>query len=93
MSKKKQKAPDVSSKEYLVGALEYVCKMVKQTAKDFHHFGPNDNRDNLERIAALGGNALYQAGYRKVGRQCLGAFQPFQPWAGEELKRTKKESR
>lgn len=90
MSKNKQQAPDVTSKEYIVGALNHVCEMVKQTAKDFHHFGPNDNRDNLERIAALGGNALYQAGYKKLGRRALGAFAPFKPWEGEELKRTAK---
>ena len=88
--KTKQKKPDTSSKEFLVGALNYVCEMVKQTAKDFHHFGPNDNKDNLERIAALGGNALYQAGYKKLGRRALGAFAPFKPWDGEELKRTAK---
>ena len=88
--KAKQKKPDTSSKEFLVGALNYVCEMVKQTAKDFHHFGPNDNKDNLERIAALGGNALYQAGYKKLGRRALGAFAPFKPWDGEELKRTAK---
>lgn len=90
MSKKKQQAPDVTSKEYIVGALNYVCEMVKQTAKDFHHFGPNDNKDNLERIAALGGNALYQAGYKKLGRRALGAFAPFKPWDGEELRRATK---
>ena len=90
MSKNKQQAPDTTSKEYIVGALNYVCEMVKQTAKDFHHFGPNANRDHLERIAALGGNALYQAGYKKLGRRALGAFAPFKPWEGEELKRTTK---
>ena len=90
MSKNKQQAPDVTSKEYIVGALNYVCEMVKQTAKNFHHFGPNDNKDNLERIAALGGNALYQAGYKKQGRRALGAFAPFKPWEGEEPKRTTK---
>ena len=87
---RKQQAPDLLSRDYLAGALNYVCEMVKQTAKDFHHFGPNDNRDNLERIAALGGNALYQAGYKKLGRRALGAFAPFKPWEGEELKRTAK---
>ena len=88
--KTKQKKPDTSSKEFLVGALNYVCEMVKQTAKDFHHFGPNDNKDNLERIAALGGNALYQAGYKKIGRRLLGSFEPFEPWDGEELRRKRK---
>lgn len=88
--KTKQKKPDTSSKEFLVGALNYVCEMVRQTAKDFRHFGPNDNRDNLERIAALGGNALYQAGYKKLGRRALGAFAPFKPWDGEELRRATK---
>lgn len=52
---KKNSKPDLLSRDYLAGALSYVCEMVKQTAKDFHHFGPNDNKDNLERIAALGG--------------------------------------
>ena len=66
---KKNSKPDLLSRDYLAGALNYVCEMVKQTAKDFHHFGPNDNKDNLERIAALGGNALYQAGYKKLGRR------------------------
>ena len=88
--KTKQKKPDTSSKEFLVGALNYVCEMVRQTAKDFHHFGPNDNKDNLERIAALGGNALCQAGYKKLGRRALGAFAPFKPWDGEELRRATK---
>ena len=55
---KKNSKPDLLSRDYLAGALNYVCEMVKQTAKDFHHFGPNDNKDNLERIAALGGNAV-----------------------------------
>lgn len=87
---RKQQAPDVTSREYLAKALSYVCEMVKQTSKDFHHFGPNDNKDNLERIAALGGNALYQAGYKLLGRKALGAFAPFKPWEGEELKRTAK---
>ena len=64
--------------------------LVKQTAKDFHHFGPNDNKDNLERIAAIGGNALYQAGYKKIGRRLLGSFEPFEPWDGEELRRKRK---
>jgi hypothetical protein len=91
MSRKTSKAPDVASKEYLVEALAYVCSMVKKTARDFHHFGPNDNRDNLERIAAIGGNALYQAGYKRLGRQALGAFAPFKPWTGEELKRVNRE--
>lgn len=90
MSKKKQQAPDVSSKEYLVEALDYVCMMIKHTARDFHYFGPNDNKDKLERIAALGGNALYQAGYKKLGRRALGAFAPFKPWDGEELRRSAK---
>ena len=88
--KTKQKKPDTSSKEFLVGALNYVCEMVRQTAKDFHHFGPNDNRDNLERIATLGGHALYHAGYKKLGRQALGAFAPFTPWDGEEVRRATK---
>lgn len=88
--KEKQKKPDTSSKEFLIGALDYVCKMVKQTSKDFKYFGPNDNRDRLERIAALGGNALYQAGYKKLGRRALGAFAPFKPWDGEELRRDAK---
>ena len=86
----KQKKPDTSSKEFLVGALDYICKMVKQTSKDFKYFGPNDNKDNLERIAALGGNALYQAGYKKIGRRLLGSFEPFEPWGGEELRRKRK---
>ena len=94
MKDKRQKirstAPDTHTRDYLAGALEYVCKMVKQTARDFHHFGPNDNKDNLERIAALGGNALYQAGYKKLGRRALGAFAPFKPWDGEELRRATK---
>ena len=88
--KTKQKKPDTSSKEFLVGALDYICKMVKQTSKDFKYFGPNDNKDNLERIAALGGNALYQAGYKKIGRRLLGSFEPFEPWGGEELRRKRK---
>ena len=87
---KKNSKPDLLSRDYLAGALNYVCEMVKQTAKDFHHFGPNDNKDNLERIAALGGNALYQAGYKKLGRRALGAFAPFKPWDGEELRRKRK---
>jgi len=87
---KKDPKPDLLSRDYLAGALNYVCEMVKQTAKDFHHFGPNDNKDNLERIAALGGNALYQAGYKKLGRRALGAFAPFKPWDGEELRRAAK---
>ena len=90
---KKDPKPDLLSRDYLAGALNYVCEMVKQTAKDFHHFGPNDNKDNLERIAALGGNALYQAGYKKLGRRALGAFAPFKPWDGEELKRIKRSKR
>ena len=90
---KKDPKPDLLSRDYLAGALNYVCEMVKQTAKDFHHFGPNDNKDNLERIAALGGNALYQAGYKKLGRRALGAFAPFRPWDGEELKRVKRSKR
>ena len=91
--KAKQKKPDTSSKEFLVGALDYVCKMVKQTSKDFKYFGPNDNRDNLERIAAVGGNALYQAGYRKIGRRLLGSFEPFEPWDGGELRRKRRPSK
>lgn len=87
---KKNSKPDLLSRDYLAGALSYVCEMVKQTAKDFHHFGLNDNKDNLERIAALGGNALYQAGYKKLGRRALGAFAPFKPWDGEELRRATK---
>lgn len=85
--KAKQKKPDTMSKEFLAGALDYVCKMVKQTSKDFKYFGPNDNKYNLERIAAIGGNALYQAGYRKIGRRLLGSFEPFEPWNGGELRR------
>ena len=91
--KAKQKKPDTSSKEFLVGALDYVCKMVKQTSKDFKYFGPNDNRDNLERIAAVGGNALYQAGYRKIGRRLLGSFEPFEPWDGGKLRRKRRPSK
>lgn len=90
---KKNSKPDLLSRDYLAGALSYVCEMVKQTAKDFHHFGPNDNKDNLERIAALGGNALYQAGYKKIGRRLLGSFEPFEPWGGEELRRKRKTSK
>ena len=90
---KKNSKPDLLSRDYLAGALSYVCEMVKQTAKDFHHFGPNDNKDNLERIAALGGNALYQAGYKKTGRRLLGSFEPFEPWGGEELRRKRKTSK
>lgn len=86
----KQKKLDTSSKEFLVGALDYICKMVKQTSKDFKYFGPNDNKDNLERIAAIGGNALYQAGYKKIGRRLLGSFEPFEPWDGGELRRKRK---
>ena len=87
---KKNSKPDLLSRDYLAGALSYVCEMVKQTAKDFHHFGTNDNKDNLERIAALGGYALYQAGYKKIGRWLLGSFEPFEPWGGEELRRKRK---
>ena len=90
---KKNSKPDLLSRDYLAGALSYVCELVKQTAKDFHHFGPNDNKDNLERIAALGGNALYQAGYKKIGRRLLGSFEPFEPWSGEELRRKRKTSK
>lgn len=91
--KAKQKKPDTMSKEFLAGALDYVCKMVKKTSKDFKYFGPNDNKDNLERIAAIGGNALYQAGYKKIGRCLLGSFETFKPWDGEELRRKKKTSK
>lgn len=91
--KAKQKKPDTMSKEFLAGALDYVCKMVKQTSKDFKYFGPNDNKDNLERIAAIGGNALYQAGYKKIGRRLLGPFEPFEPWNGGELRRKRKPSK
>ena len=91
--KAKQKKPDTSSKEFLVGALDYVCKMVKQTSRDFKYFGPNDNRDNLERIAAVGGNALYQAGYRKTGRRLLGSFGPLEPLDGGELRRKRRPSK
>ena len=91
--KAKQKKPDTMSKEFLAGALDYVCKMVKKTSKDFKYFGPNDNKDNLERIAAIGGNALYQAGYKKIGRWLLGSFEPFKPWDGEELRRKRKTSK
>ena len=91
--KAKQKKPDTSSKEFLIGALDYVCKMVKQTSKDIKYFGPNDNRDRLERIAALGGNALYHAGYKKLGRRLLGSFEPFEPWNEGELRRKKKPSK
>ena len=94
--KEKQKQPDTSSKEFLVGALDDVCKLVKQTSKDVKYFGPNDNRDILERIAAIGGNALYQAGYRKIGRRLLGSFEPFAPfapWDGGELRRKRRPSK
>lgn len=91
--KAKQKKPDTMSKEFLAGALDYVCKMVKKTSKNFKYFGPNDNKDSLERIAAIGGNALYQAGYKKIGRRLLGSFEPFKPWDGEELRRKRKTSK
>ena len=35
--KAKQKKPDTMSKEFLAGALDYVCKMVKKTSKDFKY--------------------------------------------------------